>query len=60
MRRFLGWRKRRLDPTHSINQRLAFMRQQAKALIKEVEGKNSQMDEPWDLKEEENSQQQQQ
>ena len=50
-----------LDPTHSINQRLAFMRQQAKALIKEVEGKNSQMDEPWDLKEErENSQQQQQ
>ncbi len=47
-----------LDPTHSINQRLAFMRQQAKALIKEVEGKNSQMDEPWDLKEErENSQQ---
>ena len=50
-----------LDPTHSINQRLSFMRQQAKALIKEVEGKNSQMDEPWDLKEErENSQQQQQ
>ena len=50
-----------LDPTHSINQRLSFMRQQAKALIKEIEGKNSQMDEPWDLKEErENSQQQQQ
>jgi len=49
-----------LDPTHSINQRLSFMRQQAKALIKEVEGKNSQMDEPWDLKEERESSQQQQ
>lgn len=49
-----------LDPNHSINQRLSFMRQQAKALIKEVEGKNAKMDEPWDLKEERESSQQQQ
>ena len=42
-----------LDPNHSIAQRLPFMRQQAKVLIKEIEGKNDKMDEPWDLKEEE-------